>query len=87
MHFALMWYNYSRLLGGVNMNCDKCNAIMILDSELPKCYHCPKCQTKAHIVKGYIEWFDIDGNSFTPKPLDDSDIEDIEKEINNWLKK
>ena len=69
------------------MNCNKCNFPMVLDGDLPKCYHCPKCQTKAFDIKGHLEWFDVDGKPFTPAPLDENDIDDIEKEINNWLKK
>lgn len=68
------------------MNCDKCNFPMVLDGDSPKSYHCPKCQTKVYIIKGHNKWFDADGKSFTPTPLDDSVIDDIEKEINNWLK-
>ena len=69
------------------MNCDKCDAIMVLDSDLPKSYRCPKCQTKVFIINGHNEWFDVDGNPFTPEPLDDSVIDDIEIEIKNLLKK
>jgi len=54
---------------------------MILDGDLPKSYHCPNCQIKAFIIKGHIEWFDTDGNTFTPEPLDDNVIDDIEKEL------
>ena len=68
------------------MNCDKCNFPMVLDGDSPKSYHCPKCQTKAFEINGHIEWFDVDGNPFTPKPHNDSVIGDIEKELENIFK-
>ncbi len=57
------------------VNCGNCNSIMKVDDWFPpQRYHCPICHTKLIMVNGHPKWYDVDGNPFTPKPLEDRKI-------------